>query len=98
MKIIIKLTCKAVKFHSSGDENSFFEWLGTIKSIVKRDAAYDELYLYFEDKNIPEKDLRELISLFFRYKVDMKQLQVFLTEENKDWLQSKKAYWKIIWE
>ncbi len=43
---------------------------------------------------IPDEDLRELIALFYRYKVDMKQLEIFLNNDNQAWFyEGKKAYW-----
>jgi len=38
--------------------------------------------------------MRELLALFYRYKIDMKQLQIFLNKNNKQWFQDNtKAYW-----
>lgn len=93
MKNII-LICKSVLYHSILDETAFFEWINKIPSIVNVDGSGDELYLYIKRRSISDKDLRELIGLFYRYKVDMKQLQIFLNERNKEWFFGKpKGYW-----
>lgn len=43
---------------------------------------------------IVDNDLRELLALFYRYKIDMKQLRVFLNEQNKEWFYGRpKGYW-----
>ncbi len=80
----IRLICKKVKFYFEKDEESFFEWIKKIKSIDHISAAGDELYLYIK-KEISDDSLRDLIGLFCRYKIDMKQLQIFLNKNNKKW-------------
>ena len=90
----IKLICKSVWYYSSIDEDMFFEWIQKIPSIIKYDGLQDELYLYIKSKRINCNDLRELIALFYRYKIDMKQLSIFLNNANKGWFfDGKKAYW-----
>jgi hypothetical protein len=38
--------------------------------------------------------LRELLALFYRYKIEMSQFSVFLSEKNKKWFyDNKQAYW-----
>ena len=90
----IILICKRVKFYDMRDEEAFFEWIKKIKPIKKIDGIYDELYLYFATNNIPDKSLRSLIALFYRYNINMKQLAIFLNEKNKKWFKLyKNAYW-----
>lgn len=81
----IILTCKSVKFYLPYDEDAFFGWIAKIKSIIKFDGIRDELYLYFETNELPNTDVRELLGLFDRYKIDMKQLKIFINETNKEW-------------
>lgn len=81
----IKLVCKHVTYFSSYDEDAFFEWLQKIPSVKRFIGRLDELYIFFESNIIPDKDLRELMGLFYRYHVDMKQLEIFLNESNKNW-------------
>jgi len=90
----IVLTCKEVWYYSPIDEELFFIWIKKIGSIAHFDGIGDELYLYFETNEVSEDDLRELLALFYRYKIDMKQLSRFLTEDNKKWFYgNKKAFW-----
>jgi len=94
MRKKIILTCKSVIFNSPGDETSFFEWIKRIPSVVKFDGVHDELYLYIKSIIIPDDDLRELIGLFDRYKINMKQLALFLNENNNEWFYGRpKGYW-----
>ena len=90
---MIKLICKAVVFYSLGDEDLFFEGIKRIKSIQKIEGVHDELHLYVKSKNILRKDLMNLIALFYRYKIDMKQLSLFLNKKNEKWFKESKGYW-----
>jgi len=88
------LVCKAVRFYCNKDEDAFFEWIKKIDCIKELSGVGRELYLHICSDVIHEYDLRDLIGLFYRYKVDMKQLQRFLTDENKHWFyENKKAFW-----
>ena len=57
------------------------------------EGAGPYLYLDFENKKISDSELMGLIGLFYRYKVDMKQLQIFVNKKNEKWVKDKKAYW-----
>lgn len=90
----IILTCKSVWFYSKNDENAFYEWLKKIDCIDEISAAADELYLHIASSILHDQDLRDLLAIFYRYKVDMKQLARFLTPDNKKWFyDNKKSYW-----
>lgn len=76
------------------DEDAFFWWIKRIKCIEKFEGAGDELYLDLKDGELSDNDLDDLIGLFYRYKIDMKQLAQFLTKENKEWFyDNPKAFW-----
>lgn len=90
----VKLVCKSVWFYSKIDEEKFFEWVQDIKSIARINGVGDELYLFLTSSDIADDDLREIIALFYRYKIDMKQLTIFLNAKNKEWFfGSPKGYW-----
>ncbi len=47
----------------------------------------DELYLHFASNTIPDDDFREIIGLFYR-------LQVFIKEDNREWFcENRRGYW-----
>lgn len=94
-----KLICKKVKFYFENDETAFFEWIKKIKCINHISSVGDELYLHIKGKKISDDNLRNLIGLFYRYKIDMKQLQIFLNENNREWFYGKpKGFWhRRIW-
>lgn len=88
------LICKNVQFYCNKDEDAFFEWIKKINCIEKMSAAGKELYLHISSNEISDQDLDDLIGLFYRYKVDMKQLARFLNDDNKSWFyDNKKAFW-----
>ena len=89
------LVCKSVKFYCRKDEDAFFEWINKIDCVDQTSAVGCELYLHIAADDIHDYDLDDLIGLFYRYKIDMKQLSRFLTNENKKWFyDNKKAFWR----
>ena len=84
---------KRTIFLSSLDEDVFFYWLERIPCIKSIDHVYDEVRLHLKD-NLSEYDLMDIIAILYRYKGDLKQMQRFLTKENRSWLyENKHAYW-----
>ena len=88
------LICKSVWYYSMIDEDLFFEWVKKIPSISTFNGVKDELYLHLTKNCLPDEDLRELLALFYRYQIDMKQFKVFLNSDNKEWFyDNETAYW-----
>ena len=88
------LICKRVTFYSQNDETAFFEWLKRINCIGEIKGVGDELHLQILRKQISDANLRDLIAIFERYKIDMKQLAQFLNDKNKVWFkENSKAFW-----
>lgn len=80
----IIIECKRIKFFSTHDEYAFFDWIKKSKCIANFKGIKDKILLIFDNKEISKEELHELIALFRRYKINKKQLEVFLNEENKD--------------
>ncbi len=88
------IICRSVKYYSRKDEDAFFEWIKKIDCIDSVVGVGKELHLGITCKNLHDNDLRDLLALFYRYDLDMQQLQCFLNEENKTWFyNNKEAYW-----
>jgi len=88
------LICKSVKYYSRKDEDTFFEWIKKIDCIDSLKGVGTKLHLQISCNNVHDHDLRDLLALFYRYKIDMKQLQRFLNKNNEQWFYSnKKSYW-----
>jgi hypothetical protein len=78
------ITCKSVKFYSLNDEDAFFEWIKRIKCIEKFEGAREYLYLDLVNRELSYDDIKDLIALLYRYKIDMHQLAKFYNESNKN--------------
>ena len=88
------LICESIKYYSQNDEENFFQWLKKINCIDKIVGVGYELHLYIASDNLHDHDLRDLLALFYRYKLNMKQLRRFLNKDNKQWFfENNKAYW-----
>ena len=89
-----KLSCKRVMFYSEGDECSFFNWIKEINCIKKIEGVGDTILLHIKSRKVSNVCLHELIALFHRYKIDMKQLSQFLNDNNKEWFfDNKQGFW-----
>jgi len=87
------LVCKGVIYYSLKEEDAFFEWVKSINCIDEISGARDELYLHVCAYEIHDENIHDLLGLFYRYKIDMKQLKRFLTDNNKKWFCDKKKFW-----
>ncbi|MBI3518512.1 MAG: hypothetical protein HY062_04035 [Bacteroidetes bacterium] len=91
---MIQLECKKVVFYSELDEISFVERINSISCIQSWEGINTSIILHIKTKTISDNCLRELISLFHRYKVEMSQLSLFLNKKNKTWfMDNEKAFW-----
>jgi hypothetical protein len=88
------LICKRVIYYSQNDELAFFDWLKRIKCIKEIKGIGDELHLHVSGLRISDTALRDLLAIFERYKIDMKQLVQFSSERNRMWFQDDEMkYW-----
>lgn len=84
-KFEVVLICKNLKFFSKQDEAIFFEWIFRLDNIKKVSGKGCDVYLHVNTDDFTDWQLKELIALFSRYNVDMKQLRQLLTQENESW-------------
>jgi hypothetical protein len=87
------LTAKRIRYYSENDESAFFEWLDKIGCVTRYEGQLDVLYIYVDGGKMDEYALRELLSLFRRYGVDMKQLVAFDSDEYAAWFRDPQKYW-----
>lgn len=86
------LISKGPFYYSQGDEDAFFAWLQSIPCVAGVGGSGTDLHI--ELKSQPDDlELRELLALFFRYKMDMKSLAIFETSSNAAWFSKKSMYW-----
>jgi len=77
------LVCTPLRFYTHIDEEQCFRWIKKIKSIKSVEGIGQELHLLMKSDKITNKDLLELIGFFRRYNFDLKQLKVFMSDDNK---------------
>ena len=91
---MITLIAKEVIYFSRGDEDALFAWLTRIGAVSGTRGVGDELLITIKDAAISDADVRELIGLFHRYKIDKKQLGQFLNKKNSLWFRDNlTAFW-----
>lgn len=86
---MVKLDCSGVRFGCYLDEKYMYEWGAEITGFVR----WDGNTLVFKSHRLSEKSLRNLLALFWRYRIPMRQLAQFENANNKIWFRSSKAYW-----
>jgi len=79
-------------FYSQLDEEMFFDALKKISAVKKIEGIGSDLLLSVPSR-LSDKALRELLGLFFRYEIDMRQLASFVTEKNRPWFRGPETYW-----
>lgn len=89
------LTAKRVRYYSENDESAFFEWLDKIPCVARYKGELDVLSIYIDREKVDEFALRELLSLFRRYGVGMKQLIVFDSDAYASWFRDPRKYWHL---
>jgi hypothetical protein len=87
------LTAKRVWYFSEYDEAAFFEWLRKLACVTRYEGESDVLSIYIDPSTVDEDALRELLALFRRYAVEMKQLRTFDRDEFANWFRDPRAYW-----
>ncbi|MBF0474977.1 MAG: hypothetical protein HQK59_03935 [Deltaproteobacteria bacterium] len=90
---IIELEARRVRFFSPGDEEAFFEWLNKLHCVREYVGRSYVLHVSINKADVDEDALRELLALFHRYGVDMKQLCVFDCSDFAEWFRDSTAYW-----
>lgn len=90
---MIELRASQVVFYSQKDEDIFIDWVKSIPSLRDAYGERDSIVLVFENSNINDDDLRELIALYTRYCIVKKPLAVFLSNDNQDWFRNPDMFW-----
>lgn len=85
----VRLSCGGTRFGSCLDEKHLFTWAEELSCFERWDS--DTMVLRTGD--ISEEELRELLALFWRYRIPMRQLAQFETDSNRHWFSSPTTYW-----
>jgi hypothetical protein len=85
---MVHLDCSGVWFGSQLDEKHLFEWAVEIPGVLRWEQ--DTLVV---KSRLSEASLRDLLALFSRYEIPMKQLAQFATPVNAKWFKTPDKYW-----
>jgi hypothetical protein len=88
----VTLEATGVRFFSQGDESAFFAWLNKLPFVDRCEGRGRTLYIHVNYAAVDEDGLREMLALFRRYGVGLRQLALFDREEFADWYRNKQAY------
>jgi hypothetical protein len=89
----VQLEATGVRFLSSGDEDIFFARLQKLSFVEKCEGRARTLYVLVNFAQIDEEGLRELLALFRRYGISLRQFAIFDREEFAAWFRNEQAYW-----
>lgn len=79
-------------YFSQNDEIAMFDWLGRIKVIRGTTGSGRKLVIDLR-RSPTDNQLRDILALFHRYRMDMTPLAGLLTDKNRSWFTSPEAYW-----
>lgn len=88
---MVRLDCSGVTFGSQLDERHLFEWAMQISGAVRWE--HDTLVL--KTPSVSQASLRDLLALFSRYQIPMKQLAQFKNSKNQAWFAAPQMYWHL---
>lgn len=86
---MVRLDCSGVTFGSQLDERHLFEWAMQIPGILR----WEQDTLVVKSLNLSQASLRDLVALFARYQIPMRQLAQFRNARNEGWFASPQMYW-----
>ena len=84
------LTFRTPRFYSVEDEDVFFKWLYSIGAYKEVSGFGRELRLTLKSSRLSQKDRLQLVTLFQRYRINLKLLRPLL-EPQEQW--SKGLHW-----
>jgi hypothetical protein len=89
----MKIIAKGPKYFSPGDEAAFFSWLMSIGCVENVTGELRDLHIKLKRRPTAAQ-LRELVALFFRYRMNMKPLAALRTPTNENWFyKDTNAFW-----
>jgi hypothetical protein len=88
-----QLIAHRIKFLTSDDEDIFFSWLDKINIVSNVVGKGHNILIELHDRNIEDNDLINLIAIFMRYNVNMRQLSMLASNNNKHWFMCPKKLW-----
>jgi hypothetical protein len=88
----LMLIARGPRYFAYGDEKAFFGWLESIPCVASVGGRLRDIHIKLK-RQPGDSDLRELIALFSRYRMNMRRLAVYRTARNAHWFDDPKMYW-----
>jgi|JI102314DRNA_FD_contig_31_3642703_length_3484_multi_4_in_0_out_0_3 hypothetical protein len=89
----MKINASPLDYYSQYDEDSYFERLGRIPSVVSYRGVGHQLEIEFDEKKVNAEDCRELIALFCRYRNSLAPLRQLAKIPGNEWINNKQGFW-----
>ncbi|WP_039798155.1 hypothetical protein [Nocardia araoensis] len=89
--VVIEAT--GVTYYSPQDEAAFFGWLDKISCIESYQGRVRTLYLTVDLDAVDEDGLRELVALYRRYNINLKELRVLDADRVGPWFSDPDRWW-----
>ncbi|WP_181721737.1 hypothetical protein [Nocardia gipuzkoensis] len=89
--VVIEAT--GVTYYSPQDEAAFFGWVDKISCIESYQGRVRTLYLTVDLDAVDEDGLREIVALYRRYNIDLKELQVLNADRVGPWFSDSDRWW-----
>jgi hypothetical protein len=80
------------RYFAAGDEKAFFTWLESIPCVADVKGHLRDLHITLK-RQPGSADLRELIALLSRYRMNMRGLAVYRTARNAHWFADPQTFW-----
>lgn len=87
------LICKNIKFYCQKDKEAFLEWVRRLECVHDVVETGDDIVIDLCNGDLDQFEVREFIALFYRYKLDMKELQKLVKPSNRRWFMDREMYW-----
>ncbi|HYQ23097.1 hypothetical protein [Stenotrophomonas sp.] len=90
---VVELQADSVVFYSRHDEANFFAWLQQLPCVVDVAGKGRVIHVQVERGRVDDEALGELLALFHRYQVDLRQLRVFDERRFARWFRRRQGWW-----
>jgi hypothetical protein len=87
-----EITVRGPWLYSPKDKEVFFGWLESIPSVAKVGGVGFDVTISLRSKRVSQQDLRELIAILYRYRMNMRVLAP-LASSRHPWFTDKKKFW-----
>ncbi|MFC8529598.1 hypothetical protein [Nocardia sp. NPDC057227] len=89
----VVLEATGVLYYSYNDEAAFFEWLDKVGCVASYRGELRTLHITLEFDTVDEEDLRDLVALYRRYDIDLRELRVLNADTVGPWFSDPARSW-----